>query len=128
MAFTHTLQQSVQAGSQVVTGSKQFSGSAKVSLEETVANGLTDSLINVAIDVSAVKCFILLSDQNVTIETNNGTTPDNTIALIANVAYVWCSDSYDTFKLTVDVTKFYVTNSSGATATIKLEALVDATP
>jgi hypothetical protein len=111
-----------------VTGSKQYTGSSKVSLDETVASGSTDLLINVAIDVSAVKSFILLSDQAVTIETNNGAAPDNTIVLVANVAYVWTTDSYDTFKLTVDVTKIYVTNASGSTATIKLEALVDATP
>lgn len=103
-------------------------GSLEINLSESVSNGQTDFQINVAIDVSAVKTFYLVSDQAVTVETNNGTTPTNTISLTANDPYVWWTNSYDTFKLTGDVTALFITNASGSTANIELRAIVDATP
>lgn len=95
---------------------------------ETVSTGQTDYEINVDLDVSACKSFYLESDQDVTFETNDGTTPDDTIALKANKPYVWHVDAYDSFLLGTDVTSVFITNASGSTATIYLVALYDATP
>ena len=95
---------------------------------EAVATASTDYEIGMALDVSACKSFYLESDQNVTFETNDGTTPGNTIALLANKPYVWHVNAYDSFLLTVDVTSVFITNASGATATIYCVALFDATP
>lgn len=95
---------------------------------ETIANSTTDGLIVVNLDVSAVKMFWIQSDQNITLETNSGSAPDDTLNLIAGEPYVWDSTMLDTFKLTADVTGFYFTNSSGATATIYCGAVWDATP
>lgn len=108
---------------------KEYSGTGIALIDgETVANGQTDDEIIVAIDVSAVKAFYLVSDQPVTFETNSGSTPDNSISLLAGVPYIWTEDSYDTFLLDTDVTSVFITNASGATATIYLKALMDATP
>lgn len=52
----------------------------------------------------------------------------DTLTLVANVPYQWTTDSYDTFLLDTDVTKFYVTNSSGVSANLQIKALQDATP
>jgi len=95
---------------------------------ETVVTASTDYEINFDLDVSACKSFYLESDQNVTFETNDGTTPADTIALLANKPYVWHVDSYDAFLLGTDVTSVFITNASGSTATIYCVALFDATP
>lgn len=95
---------------------------------ETIADSSTDFQINVAIDVSAVKSFYLVSSQNVTVETNSGSSPADTLTLTANDPYVWTTDSLDTFQLGTDVTAFFVTNASGSSATLDLVAVVDATP
>lgn len=95
---------------------------------ETVATAETDYEINFDLDVSACKSFYLESDQDVTFETNDGTTPDNTISLLANEPYVWQTNSYDSFLLDTDVTSVFITNASGSTATIYCVALFDATP
>jgi hypothetical protein len=96
---------------------------------ETVATAETDYEINFDLDVSACKSFYLESDQDVTFETNSGSSADNTIALRANEPYVWHANSYDSFLLTVDVTtSVFVTNASGSTATIYCVALYDVTP
>ena len=104
-------------------------GTSRVGLEgETVATGQSNIQMFIAIDVSAVKGFYLLSDRDVTFETNSGSAADNTINLKANQPYAWHTDQYDAFLLTVDVTSVFITNASGATATIRLEAIMDATP
>lgn len=128
MSFTHVVSQSIDSGAGAITKSKTYTNSGRISISEDIATAITDGPIIVAIDVSAVESFLLVSNQDVTIETNNATTPSDTINLLAGVPYIWTTDSYDTLKLTVDVTIIYVTNASGATATIQIEALVDATP
>ena len=95
----------------------------------SIANGVTDQVINIAIDVSQVVAFWLKSSVAMTFETNSGSAADNTITLVANKPYLWRTSQYDTFKLTVDVTKIYLTNASGGSGTFELLALYgDATP
>lgn len=95
---------------------------------ETVATAETDKEITLALDVSACSSFYLVSDQDVTFETNDGSSPDNSISLLANVPYVWHENSYDSFLLDTDVTSVFITNASGSTATIYCVALFDVTP
>lgn len=131
MSFTHLITQNVQFGSESVKSDRDantITGSQRVSLSEAVPDSSTDLQINISIDVSACKSFYLISDQDVTVETNDGTTPDDTISLLAGVPYVWTENSYDTFKFGTDITAIFVTNSSGASATVQIRALVDATP
>jgi len=94
-----------------------------------VAGSTTDKEVVVAIDVSQIKELIIKASVDMTLETNDGTTPDNTIALKANFAYVWAKDySYDTCKLTVDVTKLYLTNAGATAGTFELLCVYDSTP
>lgn len=96
---------------------------------ETVADGQTDQQITFDLDVSACKSFFLVSDQDITLETNAvDATGGNTLALIANEPYIWHDSSLDSFLLTADVTTSYWTNASGSTATIYCVALFDVTP
>jgi hypothetical protein len=127
-AKTHVVTQTVNAGGGDVARSKSYSGSYKISMDEDVATAQTDFALNVDIDVSAVKSFFIVSDRNVLIQANDGSSPDFSINLIAGVPYIWTTDSYDTFLFTDDVTVLYVTNASGSTANIVLEALIDASP
>jgi hypothetical protein len=78
--------------------------------------------------VSACKSFYLNSDQDVTFETNNGAAPVDTIALLADIPYIWHVNSYDSFLLGTDVTAIFITNASGSTASIDCVALYDASP
>ena len=94
---------------------------------EEVATGTTDHEINFDLDVSACKSFFLVSDQDVTFE-DVADGSSITIALKAGVPYVWHEDSYDSFLLDADVASVFITNASGATATIYCIALYDPTP
>lgn len=126
---THNLKLSV-SGSGVTREQTITNTQGGVSLidGEEVSTGESNYEINFDLDVSACKSFYLESDQDVTFETNDGTTPDDTIALKADKPYVWHTDAYDDFLLSTDVTSVFITNASGATATIYCVALYDATP
>ncbi len=126
MSFTHSCTKSVSVDGKVVSSVLSYTGSQNVSIDETIAANATDFLINIAIDVSATKSFIIKSDAAMTIETNDGTSPDNTLSLIANDAYVWNTNSLSVFKLTTDVTKIYVTSVAGGN--LRIECLQDASP
>ena len=128
MAFSQTLDQTSSGASKPVTQSNTYTGSGQASVDETIADNTTDGVVDIAINVSEIKLLIMLSDQDMTIKTNSSGAPDDTISLLANVPLIWTSDSYYTNKLTVDVTKLYVTNASGSDASLKIEVLVDATP
>lgn len=126
---TFTIQEQITYGNTSVSKSNSLTGGLVTLIDgETVATGQTDVLFAVTLDVSQVKAFYLVSDKNVTFETNNSATPANTLSLVADIPYVWYTNKYDTFKLTTDVTAVYITNASGATATIYMFAILDVTP
>ena len=96
---------------------------------ETVADSTTDFEVNFDLDVSACKSFYLNSSQDILLETNAiDATGGNAISLLADIAYIWHTSSYDSFLLTQDVAVMYYTNASGAIAIIDCVALFDASP
>ena len=107
------------------------SSTARVQWEEIVVTATTDGqILCPTIDESTVVLLYINSTQNVTIETNSGAAPDDTFTLIANEPYVWWTAAPFVNKLTTDigVNGVYVTNASGASATITFEAILDTTP
>ncbi|OHB82795.1 MAG: hypothetical protein A2V98_25885 [Planctomycetes bacterium RBG_16_64_12] len=108
--------------------SKSYSGGSTPRLDESIPDESTDLLVNYALDVSAIQAIHIQSDQDITVKTNSSSVPDETLALVAGVAYVWTTDSYFANVLETDITKFYVTNASGAAANLVIEAVVDPTP
>lgn len=127
---THTASSGWTDGSRSIISTKDYTGGLAQQLNEAVADAQTDQLIVIAIDVSEIQNIYIKADQDLTIETNNGTTPTDTINLKANVPYVFNADldQYFTNLLTADVTALYVTNASGSNATLELEVLTDPTP
>ncbi len=105
-----------------------FTADAKDQRKITVADSATDFLVTIGIDVSLIKAIIIVSDQDVLMETNSGSTPDDTISLLADNPYIWYTGSYFTNLLATDVTALYFTNSSGAVATVEILVIYDSTP
>jgi hypothetical protein len=129
MSYKHTVNMSVNSAVESLGGTpKEYTASGLKTLKETINNAVTDLQITFNLDVSAVKSFVALSDRDITLETNNAGAPVNTILLKAGVPYIWTIDSYDTFKLTSDVTALFITNASGAAAVLTISALEDVTP
>jgi len=123
-----TVLEQISGQGRTVSKSNTYTGSGSISIEETVADAQTDFEINVDIDVSAIKAIYINSTQDVTLETNSGSSPADTISLTANKPYVWTADSYFSNLLTTDVTSMFFTNASGGQATISVEVVYDTTP
>ena len=121
------LSQVVITPNQTINKQQTYSGSLGLSIVEVAAPSATTAIF-FTLSVANTKAFTISCDVACTIKTNNSTTPANTLVLVANKPYVWVLDSYDTFKLTVDVTQIFVVVAGAVSGNVQIEAIVDATP
>lgn len=128
MAIQYTLNETVNGSGISAVKAQSFSEAAHVQISEIVATGETDLEIALDLDVSELEFVYVNSTEDVTLETNSGTVPDDTIALTANNPYIWHSGSYHAALLTTDITSIFITNASGSNATITVWVLYDSTP
>lgn len=129
MSVTHRITHKIESPEGTIEKINDYSANSNQNIVgETIADGQTNKQLSFTLDVSAVKSFFMVSDQDVTFETNDGSSPDDTIALKAGVPYVWNTDSYDAFLLGTDVTAIFITNASGETATLEIRAVQDPSP
>lgn len=128
MSFNHTLTYNWSSdGAPPLTLPQKKTAGQELNVQEAIPNPSTDLLVALAITVAKLEGLVIVADQNLTLEFNNATTPAFTIALLANVPLVWQKDTYHANPLTANVTALYVTNASGAAATLKIRALIDPT-
>lgn len=129
MSFTAKIIETWQEGTETpVTNQITVEADSRQSFDIAVPGETTDQLVSLTIDVSEVEAIMFLADQDLTIETNSGSAADDTLALKANAAYIWHPDKIDAFQLGTDVTALYVSNAGATAATLKIRALIDATP
>lgn len=131
MSFTHTIthQTIVNDGSASVTLKQvdaQTAGLEK-NLSESIPDSSTDLLVAFTLDYSQCKTFVMWADQDITVETNNGSTPDDTFSLTAGIPVAWSAGQAATCPITTDITALYVTNSSGSAANLNIRCLADPT-
>src|SRR5688572_18018962 len=78
-------------------------------LEVAVGVDATDLLVSpLAIDVSQLVYLHISADKAMTLETNDSSSPDDTITLVADKPVVWFTGCGMDCPLTVDVTELYV--------------------
>ena len=130
MAFTHKIIETWTSGNRSIATESDYSGDAQESKDVSIPDSETDYLVNFALDVSQIQAIFILSDQDITLETNDGGSPVDTISLLAGKPYIWKkTDSYDTCKLTTDITALYITNTgNSAAARLQIEVVKDDTP
>lgn len=110
----------VTVGDKVINQETEISVQTLITIDEDVSDGVTDELLLMGVDVSELKVVYLHSDAALTLETNDGTTPADTIALAANTPVLWVSgDPAANKPLGTDVTGLYKTNASGGSARLR---------
>lgn len=124
----HTLVQSLTTPGGQTSVSKQYTAAGSIEIEETVPATTTHMPLSLAIDISQLKSIIISSDVALTLKTNSSSSPTDTLAIKAGVPYIWNVDSYDTCKITADVTSAFLTNATGGAATVTMRGLYDPTP
>lgn len=130
MGFTHRFNATYQAGNEAAIGSVvEVTGESEANLSGiSVAAASPDTQVILGLRAAGLKTLYILSDKDLTVETNDGTTPDDTISVKANVPYLWSLASGVTCPITVDVVDVFLTNTGTGTATVHIRALQDATP
>ena len=104
-------------------------GGAQASVSESIPDSSTDLEVTFTLDVSAIQSIYIKSDEDLTLETNSGGSPTDTITLKAGVPYIWHAGSYHTNLLTADITaNIFLTNASGSAALLEIEVVTDPTP
>lgn len=130
--LTHRITHGWSSGSASLIRAFDVSAGAECNIDESIADGANNLAVALTLDVSQLKSLFMLSDKDVTVETNNGAVPVNVFALKAGVPFVWnindaaLRDTAGTAVVT-DVTGLFVTNASGAAALLQIRALLDPT-
>ena len=116
MSVTHRITHSLASdGAGGLSGAQEELGATEIKIDKNYAAGTSNELLSVAFTTAGLQSIFLLSDKNLTIETNDGTTPDDTIDLVAGTPFVWSkSPGYFPNPFGTDVTAFYVTCATAA--------------
>jgi hypothetical protein len=132
MALSAIINRSIRinGGTAIGTTNQAISAGANCSISETIAAAASNLEVAFVLDASQVSALVLIATADMTVETNDGTTPDNTFTLKANVPYVWTSADGGTLRDTagvsvVDITALFVTSTAGGV--LSVEALFDPT-
>lgn len=115
MSITGTLTISGSCSGQ--TPQKQVSQTAgsSIPINEAISAGQTDLLFNISWVNARLKMLYLVSDVDLTIESNDGTTPGDTLNLLAGEPVIYYDGGPFTNPfVSADVTKWYITNVDAA--------------
>ncbi len=131
MSITHKITRRYETDGELIEQTKVTTVDGEDNRDVSVPDETTDHQINIAIDVSLLKSFYLDSDQDVTVESNSGSAPDDTFTLKANSPLIWDENDGqpNPFVSAVDVTKLFVTNTgNSAAAAVRIRVGQDSTP
>lgn len=135
MAVTYSIATTVRTNNGSITiPSVSVSGDAELVYDDTIAAGATNKHIVMALDVSALKAFVIAVDglttgKTVTVKTNSSSTPADTITLTPAVRGVlWYTGQTGDNPLSEDVTDFYVTSDDTVNRRLQIFACADVTP
>lgn len=123
---TYALSQTLSTPAGSLTASVSASGGAEVVLSNEAVTAGTDTEVEIAVPFANIKAIWMHSTTAATIETNNGTTPSDTISLAAGVPNTWITGGAGSNPLSADVTSIFVTNV--ADTVLNIRVLYDATP
>lgn len=95
-------------------------------LNLSVPNATTDMEVVFPVDKDLCKLLVITSDRAITVETNDGSTPDDTFNVVTTAPTLYYPGIG--YVLTADIASLFITNSSGGTATVKIRAAQDVVP
>lgn len=127
MSFSHTITRKVATGTgSTITKTISKTAGLEANVSESIPANQTNLQLTYTLDVSAVKSFFMVADVAMIVETNSGSSPTNTITLVADQPYEWITGDYATFLLTGDVTALFITNTTAGE--LEIRCIVDPTP
>jgi len=132
MSISHTITRQYipgPSGTTPISGSETLSWGSGPQISELIPSNQTNLAVAFAFTNSKLKAIAMSSDVNMTVKTNDGSSPQETITLVAGIPYIWTlTGSYIGSAASPfggNVTGLYVTNTTSGTLTVA--ALVDPT-
>jgi len=128
MTITHTTRLSwTGEGGLAVTGALAKAANAEQNRVLAVPGESTDAEFDLDFAFADLKSIYLQSTQDVTIETNDGAAPDDTITLKAGVPFWWADGNGAGNPFTADVSTIFITNAGTTAAQVDIRVLYDST-
>ena len=128
MAFTKRIKYSVLGDGESFEYEATYSGGSAVRLQEAIAGSSTNVELAFALLLAGLQCLVISSNVAMTIKTNSSGAPDDTLALVANVPYVWRIGGGVNNLITQDITALFVTVAGSTAGELRIEAIADPTP
>lgn len=125
MNISATLREALSVGGISIDQNIAFDEGEVVLLDESIPDG-DDNLVALDIDISQLKAVAIYAASDLDLETNDGTTPDDTISLAGGKPFVW-SNTYLGDHFTADITALYVSNGTGGAVDLEAIFIVDPT-
>jgi len=130
MAITHTITQKVTTGAGTKQSTRDIIGTGQTSINESIPDSTTDLEVAFVVDVSqALSIWMSATGGNLTVCTNVVSPGTDSIALADGKPQLFTTDTCGGFAtlFTVDVTKLFIQNASGAASILDIEYLYDPT-
>ena len=127
MSVTHRIQFRFQRGNDVIDKTVVSASGAEGNVDELIPIAASDLLVAFVCDFSQMKSFYMVSDQDLSIDTNQAHPGIDEFDLVANEPMVWTENCGLANPFTADVTALYVTNASGVEAKFQIRKLEDPT-
>lgn len=128
MAVTHNLDINWSNGNEQDNLRVTRTGGLALNLIEPIPDASDDLELLVGFSVVGLKLLVLSADQDLLLKTNSDSAPDDTVTLTAGSPVIWYQGCGWELPFESAVTALYVTNASGAEATLRMRALFDPTP
>ena len=122
-----TISTVVTVGDEVIRGTDTRTGGLLKSVDETIAGSASGVTVALAIDVSAMKAFVVSAIDGPLVVTFNGPDVEFSIDAGETISYVPKTDVPAIFGST-DVTSVSVDNEESTDARLRIEVLLDPTP
>ena len=127
MAISGSVRMVITGIGNTVDASIAVTGSGAIVIDESIANAVTDGLIDCSFVLARLSAFYMCSDKALTIETNSSGAPQETITLVANKPFVYVPGVGLPSPFAGNVTALYASNASGSTAVLQIRVLLDVT-
>lgn len=128
MAFSHVLTLGWSQGNLSISKQITKSSDAENNRDITVPQNSTNLAITFALDVSELKALYIVSTVNLTLETNSGSSPTDTLTLVAGEPVIWWTGCPVAIPFSADVTGLFATTGAVGEGLLSIRALYDATP
>lgn len=128
VSTTHAVTVTWKNGSNQVSGIASKASDGEDNRDVTLTASQADVEVAAAFTTSNLVSIFIYSTQDLTLETNSSSAPDDTFAIKAGRPFFWQKDTGIPIPFTATVTKFFLTNGAASAADVNIRILKDSTP